>query len=59
MELISADRCELPAPKKHRKPESERITLWPRVGMTPKQHRKFEKLGGAKWVRGLIDEAKP
>lgn len=56
-DLISADRCERPAPKKTGRPiiGKERMTVWPRIGMTESQYQVYMKNGGAKWLRGLIE----
>ena len=29
-----------------------------RVNMTPEQHRKFMLLGGSRWIKRLLDEAR-
>lgn len=63
-ELITADRLDRPAPasapKKIGRPiiGREKMAAWPRIGMTESQHKKLMENGGAKWLRGLIDEAK-
>lgn len=57
MDLISVDRIERPAPKKLGRPiiEKERMTVWPRIGMTESQYQTYMKNGGAKWLRRLIE----
>lgn len=35
--------------------EKERMTVWPRIGMTESQHQAYMKNGGAKWLRQMIE----
>jgi hypothetical protein len=38
--------------------ETQRLTERAEIRLTQAQREKFEALGGAEWVRGLIDKAK-